>query len=103
MRRGRAELQCSCSREAFQLDRMTTVQLESWIRIARMRVGTGSGSDRVPVLVDPCEVHHNGIFPCFFGGLVSRLFSRSASARMSFGLVWAGSITSSMKPRSAAT
>jgi hypothetical protein len=30
---------------------------------------------------------HNGIFPCFFGGFVSRLFSSTASARMSLGRV----------------
>src|SRR6266571_3934934 len=36
---------------------------------------------------------HNGIFPCFFGGFLSRLFSSNASARISLGLVWAGSIT----------
>jgi hypothetical protein len=37
------------------------------------------------------------------GGFVSRLFSRSESARISFGRVCAGSITSSTNPRSAAT
>ena len=45
----------------------------------------------------------DGILPCFFGGFVSRLFQAATSARISFGRVWAGSITSSMKPRSAAT
>src|SRR5215813_3229154 len=49
------------------------------------------------------EVYYSGILPCFRGGLVSRLFSNSFNARISFWRVNLGSITSSMKPRSAAT
>ena len=43
------------------------------------------------------------MFPCFFGGFLSRLVSRPASAAISLARVWRGRITSSMKPRAAAT
>jgi len=39
---------------------------------------------------------YNGIFPCFLGGLVSRLLAVISRARMSFGRVSFGSIISSM-------
>ena len=39
---------------------------------------------------------HSGMFPCFFGGFLSRLVSSSASALISRGRVRRGSITSSM-------
>src|SRR5262245_28932017 len=45
----------------------------------------------------------SGMLPCLRGGLASRLFSNSFNARISFWRVNLGSITSSMKPRSAAT
>ena len=31
------------------------------------------------------QIRYSGMLPCFFGGLVSRLFSRSDNARISFG------------------
>ncbi len=40
--------------------------------------------------------NYNGMFPCFFGGFVSRLFCNISSAAISFGRVSCGSITSSM-------
>lgn len=46
--------------------------------------------------------HQSGMLPCFRGGFVSRLFFSSERARISFGRVNFGSMTSSMKPRSAA-
>ena len=45
---------------------------------------------------------HNGMLPCFFGGLRSRLLSRFRSAAMSFLRVSRGRITSSTNPRLAA-
>ena len=36
------------------------------------------------------EHPHSGMFPCFFGGLRSRLVSRPARAAMSLALVWRG-------------
>ena len=45
---------------------------------------------------------HSGMFPCFFGGFLSRFVSSAESARISLARVWRGRITSSMKPRSAA-
>ena len=39
---------------------------------------------------------HNGMFPCFLGGLVSRLLPIAASARISLARVSRGRITSSM-------
>ena len=45
---------------------------------------------------------YSGMFPCFFGGFESRLFSNNDSALINFGRVWEGSITSSTNPRSAA-
>src|SRR5687767_2802083 len=46
---------------------------------------------------------HSGMLPCFFGGLRSRFVSNADSAAITFARVWLGRITSSMKPRSAAT
>lgn len=43
-----------------------------------------------------CPVYYNGIFPCFFGGLLSRLVASMFSARMIRGRVWAGSMMSSI-------
>src|ERR1041385_558985 len=45
---------------------------------------------------------YNGIFPCFFGGFLSRLVRSIRSASMSRGRVSRGSITSSTNPRAAA-
>ena len=45
---------------------------------------------------------HSGIFPCFLGGFLSRLFSSAASAVINLSRVSLGSITASMKPRFAA-
>src|SRR5207248_7435528 len=44
----------------------------------------------------------SGIFPCFFGGFLSRLFSRLRSAVISLRRVSRGWMTSSMNPRPAA-
>jgi hypothetical protein len=76
-------------------------------------VSAGKGSKKFPAKAQRRKgsdthiafrlISYSGIFPCFLGGLVSRLFSSSDKARMSFGRVSEGSITSSMKPRSAAT
>src|ERR1051325_1252815 len=46
---------------------------------------------------------HSGMFPCFFGGFMSHCFPITRGARISFERVCAGSITSSMNPRLAAT
>jgi hypothetical protein len=45
---------------------------------------------------------HSGMFPCFFGGLVSRLSARSSRAAISRGRVSDGRMTSSTYPRAAA-
>src|SRR5437667_517414 len=45
---------------------------------------------------------YSGIFPCFLGGLESRLVSSIRKAEMSFLRVYFGSMISSMKPCSAA-
>lgn len=58
-----------------------------------------AASDRAP----ENHSHYSGIFPCFLGGFLSRfvlVISRPAMIRRR---VWRGSMTSSMKPRSAAT
>src|SRR5260370_461045 len=53
---------------------------------------------------DRCNLSsHRGMLPCFFLGLVSRLFSRARRAVMMRARVSAGSVTASMYPRSAAT
>src|SRR5260370_15993480 len=55
-------------------------------------------------LNDTCEFSfHSGMLPCFFLGLVSRLFSRARRAVMMRARVSAGSISVCMYPRSAAT
>jgi hypothetical protein len=46
---------------------------------------------------------YSGIFPCFFGGFLSRLFSSMASAWISFFRVSRGWMMASTNPRSAAT
>ena len=46
---------------------------------------------------------HRGMFPCFLGGFLSRLPRAISSPATIFFRVWRGSITSSTKPRSAAT
>jgi hypothetical protein len=46
---------------------------------------------------------HNGMFPCFLGGLVSFLLLSISKARIRRGRVLFGSITSSTYPRAAAT
>src|SRR5439155_8855861 len=52
----------------------------------------------------PCFIDrgYSGIFPCFLGGLESRLVSSMRKAEMSFLRVYFGSMISSMKPCSAA-
>ncbi len=45
---------------------------------------------------------YNGILPCFFLGSLSTLFSSILNALINFKRVSFGSITSSIKPRSAA-
>src|SRR5437764_1081718 len=45
---------------------------------------------------------YNGIFECFLGGFVSRLFLSISSAVISLGRVYLGSIISSIYPRAAA-
>src|SRR5258708_31271222 len=49
------------------------------------------------------ECLHSGMLPCFFLGLVSRLFSRARREVMMRARVSAGSMAASMWPRSAAT
>ncbi|BAA30389.1 113aa long hypothetical protein [Pyrococcus horikoshii OT3] len=46
---------------------------------------------------------HSGMFPCFFGGSLTLLFSKASRAMTIFALVSAGSMTSSMYPLAAAT
>lgn len=41
-------------------------------------------------------VSYNGMFPCFLDGLGSRFVAKLSNALISFGLVSAGSITSSI-------
>ena len=45
---------------------------------------------------------HSGMLPCFLRGMVSTFVASMRSARMTRGLVSCGSITSSIKPSSAA-
>lgn len=47
-------------------------------------------------------IFYNGIFPCFLGGLVFRLFCVISNACISLKRVWRGKITSSIYPCSAA-
>ena len=49
------------------------------------------------------RIIYNGMLPCFLGGLRSRLVSSAPSAAISLARVCRGKMTSSMKPRSAAT
>src|SRR6218665_3293053 len=54
--------------------------------------------------VRPVHTHsHSGILSCFFFGMASALCRRVEKARMTRRLVPWGMMTSSMKPRSAAT
>jgi hypothetical protein len=48
-------------------------------------------------------ISYSGIFPCFFGGFLSRFVSSISSAWISFLRVSCGRITESTYPRSAAT
>ena len=66
----------------------------------------------VEILLDCCHcgghelvgtAGHRGMLPCFLGGRVSRLLSSISRAWTILGRVSAGSITSSMRPRLAAT
>jgi hypothetical protein len=50
----------------------------------------------------PFVVAHSGMFPCLRAGIVSRFVPSIRSALIKRGRVSAGSITSSMNPRSAA-
>jgi hypothetical protein len=45
---------------------------------------------------------HSGMFPCFLGGSVSRLFASTRSALITWIRVCDGGMTASTKPRSAA-
>jgi len=47
-------------------------------------------------------VTHSGMFPCFFGGSVWRLFASTRSALVTWIRVCDGGITASTYPRSAA-
>src|SRR5690606_31180286 len=48
------------------------------------------------------ELTHSGMFPCFLGGNSARLRRRARSALAIMTRVWAGSMTLSISPRSAA-
>src|SRR5262245_47293320 len=71
---------------------------------------TGNGRYRKSLAYSSHTDHRNnllcdryfqsGMLPCLRGGLVSRLFSNSLNARISFCRVNLGSITSSINPRS---
>lgn len=56
-------------------------------------------ADTAPYIVlsirDAYEISHSGIFPCFFGGFLSRLPSSISSAAINLRLVWCGRITAS--------
>jgi hypothetical protein len=72
-----------------------------------MRWGSSSERNQSLLPASPelriCSHFHSGIFPCFFGGFLSRLFSSISSAWISFLRVSRGWMTASTKPRSAAT
>ncbi len=51
----------------------------------------------------PPRMNYSGIFPCFFGGFLSRFVSSISKARINFPRVSRGRITASTNPRSAAT
>ena len=51
----------------------------------------------------PPRAIYSGIFPCFFGGFLSRFVSSMASAWINFFRVSRGCITASTNPRSATT
>src|SRR5438552_8365276 len=61
------------------------------------------GADVVRIETGRELVPHSGMFPCLRGGTCSRLVRSIRSDWIKRGRVSAGSITSSMKPRSAAT
>ena len=46
--------------------------------------------------------YYNGMFPCFLRGLLTTLFSSILNALINLARVSAGSMTSSINPRSAA-
>ena len=54
---------------------------------------------RIPLRYAP---NHSGIFPCFLGGMVSRLVSSMRRAAINLGRVSCGSMMASTQPRSAA-
>ena len=56
------------------------------------RVGAAGRGARRPILGRA----HSGMFPCFFGGSVSRLFRSARSARVTFMRVFDGLMTVSM-------
>ena len=58
--------------------------------------------DRRARELEAAVVAHSGMFPCLRAGTVSRLVESIRSALIRRGRVSAGSITSSMNPRSAA-
>src|SRR3954447_7846784 len=59
------------------------------------------GGDRAVVIQKLGRVY-SGMLPCFFGGFLSRLFSRFFNAVISLRRVSRGRMTSSTKPRDAA-
>src|SRR5690606_8942148 len=67
--------------------------------------GDGRDLDRRRLLAEELAQHelHSGMFPCFFLGMAARLPRSVSKARMTRRRVPCGMITSSMKPRSAAT
>lgn len=71
---------------------------ETWVR-RRKRLRHLASACQLPARF----TGYSGMFPCFLRGMVSTLFANIRSARITFGRVSRGSITSSINPRSAAT
>jgi|ERR1039458_5924637 hypothetical protein len=75
---------------------------------ARATLSAGLGPARASRPRPHCHTHtatlkpYNGMFPCFFGGFLSRLVCSISSAWISFLRVSLGWITASRNPRSAA-
>jgi hypothetical protein len=61
---------------AFTLPKVTLLVCERLTPV----IWTGGAADLTPSAGVCCELSHNGIFPCFFGGFLSRLVSSIASA-----------------------
>ena len=80
-------------RESCHRERRTSMCVRSW------RQSTDADGMRTGARA----VTYSGMLPCFLGGRVSRLFRSISMTRIRRGRVSLGSITSSTRPRSAAT